>query len=726
MSADDRSEPGIGRVSFSYAFATPHRLTVARPDSGDKTLLDLQPGSLRMAWSYDNLTCVPPLALVPPVTAWEVRVQPEVDGHPFAYSAWCRVEGYLPVLSNTYVDTRGWVRLEVAGCASAALARVQVTNTGERFHRFNLRCEVPGGWAGYNPAWVDGKEPCDCLLAGFKDRADRVLVFGLGAEEHPVSSNALCLSWNLRPGGSCTGWVVRPYRSYAAELPELKDHDWQREFEEAKEEWRNLLGRAIRVKIPDLAVERAFYACLGDLFIMREPAVGGCIATVPGTESYRAASSGETAIVSVALDQVGLHEEAAAGYQMCLDQQEADGAWADPRGWAHLMWCMSGFKAWAVIEHYRLTGDRDYLAKVYPRMVASSRWQERQRARTRVMEGGERPLTYGLMPRGMGDCGLKDDDDMYGVFLPHNIWAVFADRHSVQAAEILGRTEDLAELHEIFEVAREDLLQALERGAIAEEGYRWIPGVPGKRCGSRWGVLNSLFPCGILPADHELISGTIQHLESSLSPGGLPLHTGWMTDGMWVAMALDNLCEVHLVRGDSSAAIEYLYAVLDHGTPLYTWCEERGQEPGTGRCTGDRQHLWTPVAVVRAIRDFLVMEDGNGLHLARGTARAWLASGQPVGIAGAPTHFGLVSYEMQYDRAAARLNGRVVFPEDSSLAWATLHIRLPHGLRVTSVNPECRAAVLPDGAGVHWKMPLGELRIEASIGRSPYTWGCSE
>jgi len=46
-------------IDFAYAFSTPHRLTVALPDSGDKTLLDLFPGRLRMAWTYDNATQFP-------------------------------------------------------------------------------------------------------------------------------------------------------------------------------------------------------------------------------------------------------------------------------------------------------------------------------------------------------------------------------------------------------------------------------------------------------------------------------------------------------------------------------------------------------------------------------------------------------------------------------------------------------------------------------------------
>ncbi len=119
------------------------------------------------------------------------------------------------------------------------------------------------------------------------------------------------------------------------------------------------------------------------------------------------------------------------------------------------------------MEHYRLTGDREHLAAVFPRMAASSRWQESQRARTRVLVNGERPLVYGLMPRGMGDGGLKDDEDLYGVFLTHNILAVYADALTVEAAEALGAAGELPELRRIHETARDDVVTAMERGAIS-------------------------------------------------------------------------------------------------------------------------------------------------------------------------------------------------------------------------------------------------------------------
>ena len=712
MTDREKTAPTPTRVDFGYAFGTPHRLTVALPDSSDKTLLDLQAGNLRLAWTYDDLKRFPLCAFVTPQTQWEVRVQPEIDGQPFAQSAWTRLDGRLPVLVNTYADERGTVRLTVAGGATAAVARVELTNTSAAARCFSLRCFVPGCWAGLNPAWCNPTWARDLLQAGWKDRADRIIVMVLGGQDYEVPAMTTVLpNWRLGPGESRVAWVVRPYRAYLADAPVLRRRKWATEFTAAIRVWRKLLARAAQVTIPDSGVQHALEACLADLFVMREPVADGYVACCPGTECYRAPNQYESGIAAVALDQFGFHAESAAGYQVSLDLQEPDGDWSEPKGWAHHMWGGSGFKAWTGMEHYRLTGDRKYLRALYPRLRASSRWQERQRRTTRVLVAGERPLTYGLMPRGMGDAGLKDGDDLYGVFLPHNIWAVYADQLSVEAAQILGKTKDLPELRRIYEIALADLRQALDRGAIREADYRWISAVPGKVTGSRWGAVNAAFPCGLLPPDHELITGTIRKMEERLSPGGLPIHTGWMVDGMWVAITLDNLAEVLLQRDDGDAVARYLYATLNHGTPLYTWCEERGQQPGTTECSGDRQHLWTPVAVVRMIRDCLLFEDSRCLHVGRGLDRDWLAAG-PVGVRRGPTHFGPVSFTLRFDPQAQQLTGWVDVKGTHDLERLVVHARLPAGWRLRPGD-----GVSADGANVTWRTPRGRLTITATAAK---------
>lgn len=715
--------PGAGesapRVTFDYTFAPPHRITVALPDSSNKTLLDAMPGKLRMSWTYENLIYYSFNSFMTPPTKWKVNIEPRINGHPFAQSQWRRAHEYLPVLKNRYDDAGGDLTLEIAGADTAAIAKITLANTSAQNETMTLHCEVPGNWIGYNPAWVDHQAAADHLLAGWQAPADRVVILGIGADKYLASgATVLDMQWKLKSGETRVAWLVRPYQNDEADVPALRVKDWNSEFERAETDWVNLLDRASRISIPDDGVRNAFYACLADLFIMREPIARGYLGTIPGTEVYRSAPNAfESAIVAVALDQLGLHQLAELGYRVDLDIQEPDGNWTEPKYWAHLMWGTSGFKAWVVMEHYRLSGDRAFLERRYPQMLASSRWQEKQRARTRTLDAaGQRPLTYGLMPRGMGDGGLMDGNDMYGVFYTHNIWALYADKLAWEAAQILHRTQDAAELEGIYGRARDDLLVSLRGGAIVEsDGTRWISAVPGKVTGSRWGVLNALYPTGLLSPFDPLMDGTLKYIERNMSPGGIPMHTGWMKDGMWVAIALDNVAEAHLARDEGDAAIKLLYATLNHGTPLYTWCEERGPEPNTTKTSGDRQHLWTPVAVVRFLRDALVMEDGDQLHLARGIDRSWLASGREVGIQDAATHFGTLSYRISYDSARSRLTGTIEFPASETPHKVTLHCRLPNGLKVVKVNKASEATIAPDGTALEWSQPQGLVPFEALV-----------
>jgi hypothetical protein len=715
-------------VDFSYSFAPPHRLTVGCPEDSHRTLLDLEPGGLRLSWTYDDLTDTrryPLATFKAPTTPWELHLSIEIDGDKIQDSRWSRIDGWIPALDNVYADPRGRVALKVFGCRTAAVADIQIQNLDAQPHRFVLICERPGGLTGYNPAWVDPTTaPGDHLLAGWAERADRVTVLGTGAQAYsleasgrPPGATILLMAWDLAAGETAAGQIVRPYEAYQADLDLLRRQDWHAEIAAARAEWQHLIERAATPRIPDRGVADAFRACLADLFIMREPVGAGYIAAVPGTEVYRAPNPVEPAIVAIALDQLGLHAEADYGYRLPLDLQEADGDWSEPKGWGHLVWCCSGFKAWMILEHYRHTGDSAYLREMFPRLAASARFQYRQRERMRFVPGA----IPGLMPPGMGDCGLMDEANYYGTFLPHNIWAVYADRLALEAGRslaALGELDDpgiLAELEDISAVGARDLLAALDLGAIQADGYRWIPGVSGKTCGSRWGALNVLFPTHLLPPEHELVTGTMRKLEEHISPGGHPVHTGWMEDGCWIAITLDNLAENHLVLGNGDAAARYFYATLNHATPLLTWCEERGQEPLTPKTSGDRQHLWTPVAVVRCLRDMLVMEAGDTLHLALGADRAWLASGQPLGIERASTHFGEITYHLTFDPTARKVTGRIDFARREQPEAIRIHLRLPESWSASSVTSTPGANVAIKDQSLVWHSPEESLAFEITL-----------
>lgn len=722
------------RVDFGYAFGMPHRLTAARPDSADKTLIDVWPTFVRLSWSYEDLSRFHPMAYAVPLVDWEYDLTVEVDDALCRPMSWVRRDGWRPAATIRYEVGQTEVTLELVACTTAFVVRARATGAEAGSIRLIARKRAappPQGaaWSdavvgtavvarnhpgGYNVAWPDRSRVADVLVAGYGGRADRVIMVGSGEVEQALSEPC---ELRLTLCSGRTAHLIRPYDAIANDVDGLRVRAWDDEIAVADAEWDDRLAGALSPCIPDPAIATAFRACLADIFVMRETLTDARIVTTPGTEVYRAPNTGEAAFATIALDQVGLHEAAAAGFELPIANQAADGNWADPTGWMHAMWCCSGFKAWAVLNHYHLTGDRAYLERVYPRLLASARWQDEQRSSTRALaEDGSRPATFGLMPRGMGDCGLREGDDIWGVFLPHNIWAVYGDLLAAEAARILGLEGDARELDASAARGLDDLRIALDIGAIDDGPTRWIPGSPGRTSGSRWGALNVAYPTRVLEPDHPLVSGTVEHVRRHVSAGGIPMNMGWMRDGMWVAIALDNLAEVLLTRDDGRSAVDLLYAVLNHATPLVTWCEERGPEPGTQRASGDRQHLYTPVSVVRFVRDALVMEHPDGLHLGLGVHPGWLGPLQRVGVHSAPTALGRVSWEFTRSADARSISGWVEVADPASTPRVVLHFPSLRGHRLVVAKVDDQDGVVDaDANRISWAALRGRVEVHIDV-----------
>ncbi len=191
MSTTDQSP----RVDFGYAFGTPHRLTVAPPDSGDKTLVDCEPGKVTLSWSYDNLLSFSIANFHGPLTQWTLDFQAVIDGQKVGQSTWRRLDDCLPGLAAEFTHQSVRTTMEVIGGRRAAIARVEFTNLDpQAAHRAAVECSVPGNWRGVMPAFVDpglAGNARDALVAGWMARADRVIIAAIGGEEYPLSANTL-------------------------------------------------------------------------------------------------------------------------------------------------------------------------------------------------------------------------------------------------------------------------------------------------------------------------------------------------------------------------------------------------------------------------------------------------------------------------------------------------------------------------------------------------------
>jgi hypothetical protein len=628
---------------------------------------------LDIKWTWDNLKNKYPLSwtIMPMDIILDFRLQ--LDKEAAGFDSWNRAESGTPLLVTKGNKAGLDFTLKAAAAKGGVVMKLESLNNDQKSHSLRGILTHMNGWMISNQGWIDGVNS-HILLTQNQGRADRIITVAKGADHYPVvrdgkaaaagvpmsdssydlkdgnSMKSLISVFEIPPGTAKAGYWFLPYNSYFEEAEKLYASDWDALLREAEKEYIDLLSQCMEFNIPDQGVIHCFNSCLADLFAMREEMADGYTGVSAGTELYRSPNSGEGVFACHVFDQLGYPEEAKSDMRVYLEGQDESGCWASSKGWEHDGWAVCYWKSMLAMEHYKLTRDMEFLEKIYPRMKASSLFNHQARQKSKNEK--DSPF-FGLMPRGMGDGGLMNGSDYYGVFYPSNCLTVAADGLTLEVAEILGFHADIPALREIYTSARNDLVTSLRKNAAYDNGVPYIPGIAGipdislSEC-SLYGCLWGFYPARLLEQDDPLIKGTINIVESKqISEGGLPVGTGWMKDGLWVAMALDNFASAYLRMNEYDKASKYFYPVLNHASPLVTWCEERGVEKGSPKTSGDLQHCWTPVSVCGFLREMMIYEDKDLLHIAAATPREWLETGLEIGVKRAYTHFGLIDYSIK-------------------------------------------------------------------------------
>ena len=646
-------------VSFDYAFATPHAITLCRPSASEKFIADLTEAGIKFSRTYRTPKDDYPLAWTPHAMDVTFYTDISVGGATASFEKWYRHESGAPCLFAEGSASGISFCMEAIAAKTGVIVKTTVTSEKEEPDYVQIQFAHTNGWVISNQGWIDGVNK-NLLLTMNHGRVDRVLALAYGADDYPLygksaeefdhlppmndlklgvaahSMKKITAYYKLEKGQSKTGYFLMPYENYLCELDALRALDLEGEIAEAISEWEALLKRSARFDIADPTVLHCYRACLADLFVMRER-IGEYTGVVCGTRFYRSANSGEPLETEILFDTLGYTAEAEADYPLYLEGQDPNGCWVSSKGWEHEIWGCIYNKANAVLEHYYITRDKDFLEENYRRMLASSIFNREARRGTR---NAAAVAERGLMPRGMGDCGLMNGADYYGVYYPLNAMAIAADRKTLEAAEILGKTEDVAMLTALCEEAEKAFFDSLYANLTEIEGCLMMPAAPNAPASSIYGCMFPFFPARLVGADEPMIRGAVSYIEGKrLSEGGLPLGTGWQRDGLWVAMALGSIARTYLRLGLYKEARKYLYPALDHASPFVTYCEERGGEKKSARKTGDLHHLWTPLSVCQYMVDAFWFEEKE-VHVCAGIVPEWLTEGKRIALSGLKTHYG--------------------------------------------------------------------------------------
>ncbi len=349
-------------------------------------------------------------------------------------------------------------------------------------------------------------------------------------------------------------------------------------------------------------------------------------------------------------DLAGLHELARAATEYCARNDFFGGFGAEGDA--------PGEGIWALIEHYRVTKDKDWLRKIYPAVQRKVEWLFRMRRTTVPIQiPTDTPiLAFAQAERAAGVICLAAQEGIIMGAMDHGIqyslgwvnqWALAGLREAVYAADQLGFTEDAQQ----YDAEAKTLQIALESYATSHDHF-----FRDER------TVNSL----LWPTQAWTNSPLLDSVKTSFT-------TWWSANRFkegyfepepyWLYF---EFAQAHnaLLMGERDIVWQVLnYRFRHQDVPgLYGW-REGGNGVGTENAVHGvtlinqlrgchkfediTPHGWSHAEMWLLQRAILVEEWGNGLLLFAGVPEAWLTPNETIAFNGFPTAFGTVSAALQ-------------------------------------------------------------------------------
>lgn len=632
---------------------------------------------------------------------------------------WRYEEGYLPLIHcETQVhglDVQHSLFQDgtAADYSEAVCARLRLSNTGVQAASAQvfiaLRSLGPAGGPLSDLA-VDANRRGFCQPEGslpllVVDRAPDAIGCGVGdpsplARQGEVPAAAACqdkdgwayglLRYDLLiPAGE--SWTVR------LDCPQQTRRQWQHlansravprpETFEVRcqahlEDWRARFA-GIELDVPDADFRNAFFAGVQHL-----------LTAMVGDQAHIAALAyplvwlRDGVYIMRCLDLAGFHEEARLATEYCVRNDFFGGFGAEGDA--------PGQGIWALVSHYRVTGDRRWLEQVYPAIRRKVEWLFKMRRTTTPIQvtidnpvlaflQADRFLGLICMPASEGIIhGTMDHGIAYSVgFVNH--WALNGLRSAAFAAAELGYLADEAAYQAEAVDLESNLVAYIQRHPDYFEFER---------------TANSLlWPTHAWEHRLDFVEEPFNRWWAKNRGSG---DSDYQPEDYWLYF---EFAQAHnaLLLGQRERAWRVIQYRLQHQDlpGLYGWREGKdgvGMENAINGVTLIRQlrgcqifdcitpHGWSGAEMWLLQRASLVEEWQDKLVLFSGIPEAWLKPGAKFGFRGLPTWYGKVSASLQVSQ-----DGRSVHVEISGAAPGTrVQVSLPQVKKEAPVESQGR------------------------------------
>ncbi len=489
-----------------------------------------------------------------------------------------------------------------------------------------------------------------------------------------------------------------PVPSYAARIPGSGHHDFyfkiphqvdpqhlvfpidstdfDRVLLETEIFWNELLNQHLQVRTPEARVNDAYRSWLMYNFLNVQKTKGNW-EIHDGRPFYEEVYGYSAALYCDALSRYGYGKDAEKYLQGMLGAQRPDGQYITVFGLPD-----NGALLFALAQQYELSRDLEWFKKVAPQMIRSCEWISRSRATTKAMQGGTKPLTYGLLPAGPSYCDHQEPvhsymSDSYNWLGMHE--AALAFREAGMAA---GGEKWLREANDY----RDDILASMQAALVDVGGFRALPVEPltqrllKEGGGDYYGLIApAILETEVFGPDDERTSWITRYMDER---GGLLLGLARFADGVDHAYTY-GYALTQLRKGNVDKFLLTFYSMLAYGMSRGTYSAVEVSYLPYGINELTLPHTYSNTQQLRMLQMMLVKEEGDDLWLAFGTPRAWLEDGKTLSVKGAPTRYGPLTYNLTSHadkREVKAIIEPLSAPGDRYPKHAKLRIRVPDSL----------------------------------------------
>ena len=432
--------------------------------------------------------------------------------------------------------------------------------------------------------------------------------------------------------------------------------------------WSGFSARAAQFDLPDPVLNDIYLSRLAtrailDIAITTQVVYNACSPFFYFDHAYR-----DQSYVVYANDLAGLHDRAARVLRAyCMDVKDVkkkgpiafdgqplqlgmleNGLWNTRPG----QFDTQGQNLWALVEHYKLSGDRPWLEQIaYPYIRRGAMWLADSRRKHMQEVKDPNDPRYGLIePGGMEVLEVGKGMHMYYM----NGFAILGLREAADAAQSLGRTEDYrlfaGQAAELTASLHRSFAQTFKRTGLYD-GYLWF-GVEPEGVGMYgfWAHCCLLWPCRALEPHDPMLSATWRRIERMSQAWGGGLFSEGQ-GGCWPYIGVDWALS-YILRGDPDRALDYFCAYVDKAGGTFSW----GEGYGYTMAGGDQPHFWADGQYINLFRHLFAMEDGSTLLVTPALFRRWHQGDRPIIVRGLPTHFGDLDLKIRPAREGDELN----------------------------------------------------------------------